>query len=413
MVEADLSTSVPGSSVTIWNQREAASSMEEHVFDEEIISLVAQKMNTYHQYLSSNPGVARSPSPPPFLLIPQQLLFCIRAYNEGSFQSGAWIVDELGGCISASLSRDESIEADNTLSCFWNLIVLAVDVANQGSYVRLRRALSRAFAVVEPLLKIGGPGTLIDLLQTICFLGSQGQPYVHVAKMLRTHIKEVARGFIHNNSPWKQICILLGELDEDTLQPALIQCHRSVSDQFADGLGPLNFTAICTRLSFINEGYRNDLPQSERLLRELLAQCEQSSSATSRVLNVMNHLAENLTMQKRNEEAEEVAREMLFRGEEAGNRVMEIKATELLAWSQYHEDNQQEAEESIRDAIDIGIVTYSEGSPYVIYLMGHLEGWLREWGRAEEADELQAKIDDLLGMDDIDEEAEREQSQAH
>ena len=41
--------------------------------------------------------------------------------------------------------------------------------------------------------------------------------------------------------------------------------------------------------------------------------------------------------------------------------------------------------------------------PLAIEILINLEKWLRGWGRQEEADELEADVDILVGRDEIDE----------
>jgi hypothetical protein len=80
-----------------------------------------------------------------------------------------------------------------------------------------------------------------------------------------------------------------------------------------------------------------------------------------------------------------------------------IIVLKFMAQSQYQQHQVKAAEGSLRMAIEMVTEYGGMNHPLAIEIMVNLEEWLRGWGRQEEADELQAKIDKLVGRDEIDE----------
>ena len=81
---------------------------------------------------------------------------------------------------------------------------------------------------------------------------------------------------------------------------------------------------------------------------------------------------------------------------------------ELLARSQHGQDHKSSAEKNLRHSIQLAGEEWGMADPDTIGRMVILLGWLREWGREEEADQLQAEITEAIGRDDIDEELDEE-----
>ena len=108
--------------------------------------------------------------------------------------------------------------------------------------------------------------------------------------------------------------------------------------------------------------------------------------------------------QRRFAEAEQLGLDVLSQAEEQGLCKQQAEALALLAHSQYLQNKRCLAEENLRHALQLAISLWGRTDPYVLGLMIELEGWLREWGREDEADRLKAEIDEVVGRDEIDEE---------
>ena len=75
---------------------------------------------------------------------------------------------------------------------------------------------------------------------------------------------------------------------------------------------------------------------------------------------------------------------------------------EILARVQYEQHKNHLAEKNMRIAITSWAERFGPQDTGIINCSVRLEGWLREWGREGDAEELRVKIDEMIGPDDID-----------
>jgi hypothetical protein len=145
--------------------------------------------------------------------------------------------------------------------------------------------------------------------------------------------------------------------------------------------------------------------KEERVLRELLAQFRGIPSPPPPP--VMLNLAHNLNRQERHEEAEEMALEVLslFQKYEiyAERTVERIELLKIVSRSQFHQGKTLVAEQSMRKAIRMIVDQWGKKHSWIPEFMNVLEGWLRGWGREEDANTLRGEIEELIGKDDMDE----------
>ena len=57
----------------------------------------------------------------------------------------------------------------------------------------------------------------------------------------------------------------------------------------------------------------------------------------------------------------------------------------------------------MREAIQLIVGQWGIEHSWVLEFMNVLEGWLRVWGRKEDANTLRGEIEQLMGRDEIDE----------
>jgi hypothetical protein len=122
----------------------------------------------------------------------------------------------------------------------------------------------------------------------------------------------------------------------------------------------------------------------------------------------MNYLGWNLYGQNRFAESEQILLDVLSQSRSKGWYSLKVDALQLLARSQLQQGNKSSAEKNLRHSIQLACEAWGMADPLTIELMVFLLGWLRECGREEEADQLQAEITEAVGRDDIDEELDEE-----
>jgi hypothetical protein len=355
-----------------------------------------------YNFVSDRSKILHSPSSPRSLLVAERLFFSINVYFDGSFRIRPWITDESHSTPIAP----GTLSLPNHAPDFETYCRNAAEFLRLGSTVKFRRALSKAINLVKDLLLAEHPRTLDCFLEVFLSLLRVGR--LEIASFLRNYISEMAAIVIAREHPWGHICRLISMLDTESLEQALIQSWRCTINAFENSFGPFNQLTLGAHLQFIHQVYAStDLLEEERLLRELLAQCEHVSNIpTVPTTGIILNLMRNMTAQERYTEGEQLGLVVLSRTQDDWGiiRVIEsIIVLKFMAQSQYQQHQAKKAEESLRMTIEMVTEYGGMNHPLAIEMMVNLEEWIRGWGRQEEADELQAEIDKLVGRDEIDE----------
>jgi hypothetical protein len=232
--------------------------------------------------------------------------------------------------------------------------------------------------------------------------------FPEVVYLLRKYIKDMATNIIARDHPWGRICQLIGMLDVDSFDQAIIQSLEYTIDSFEKHVGPINPSKIGLQLRLINSLHAlTNLPEEERLIRNLLAQCEEAGqclgTATLPASMIILELGENLNAQGRNAEAEELVLKVLRQCNGAQSYGVKMEALQKIARIQFFQHKTVLAEKNLREAIKMVADILGIRHPHAIASMIELEGWLREWGREEEADKVKYERDELIERDEIDE----------
>lgn len=354
--------------------------------------------NDVQGFFSDRSRVMHSPSPPQVLLVAEELYHNIKVYFEDSCQN--MIFDDHGTLLNpngAELHNDLCNEFDSY--CF-----TATMLKGRKLHVEFRHALSKASALVEQILRAGHPRTLACFLEVFIHFIQTGLP--EVASILRDFIKKMSEKVTRGGHPWGQICRLLGELDSEPLDLAMAQIWKCTTDTFESELGTSSRLAVSVRLDYIKRVYGfKEYLEEERLLRDLLAQFDGIPRVPTP--RVMLNLAHNLNRQRRHDEAEKMALEvfsLLQLNEIYAKRIAErIECMKIVSHSQFNQGKTLVAERTIRKAIQMIVDQWGIQHSWVLEFMNLLEGWLRDWGREEDANTLRGEIGGLMGKDEIDE----------
>ena len=366
-------------------------------YNEQILQCTLRDM---HNLISDNRDIPRSPSTPHTLLIPERLLLTIKTYMVGSFEQGSWVTGEDGHCTVLGILSDSPWE-------FGDYCLSAVCLLERGLLVEFRRLLSKAFSVVETLIRIQHPRTLDLIIDNMLYFKFRG--YHDIAESLLDYISRISLILLTKDSPLAHILRLISMLEIDSLEQGLIEAWRCGLNGFGKSLGCLHASSLNINLEFIDRVYGSiSHSVAEAHLRRLLAQGEKEPRIPRSILSIMNRLGWNMYDQNRFAEAEQMALDVLSQAGSKGWYTLEVDALELLAFSQHEQDNKSSAEKNLRRSIQLAREAWGMGDPRVIDLMVVLLGWLRKWGREEEADQLQAEITEAIDRDDIDEELDEE-----
>jgi Clr5 domain len=366
-------------------------------YNEQILQCTLRDM---YNLISDNGDIPRSPSTPQTLLIPERLLLTIKTYVNGSFEQGSWITGEDGYCTIPGIRPNSPFE-------FHDYCVSAVYLLERGLLVEFRRMLSKAFSVVDTLIRIQHPRTLDCIIDSVLYL--RFRECHDIVELLLGYLSRISVILLTKDCPFGRILRLISMLEIDSLEQGLTEAWRCALNGFEKALGGLRTTSLDINLNFVLRVYGHlSHSVAEAHLRRLLAQTEKESRISKPTLDVMVSLAWNLYDQNKFAVAGQIGLDILSEAGGKGWYGLETGALELLARSQHQQDNKSSAEKNLRQSIQCTCETWGMADPLTIGRMIVLLEWLREWGREEEADQLQAEITEATGRDDIDEELEEE-----
>ena len=118
----------------------------------------------------------------------------------------------------------------------------------------------------------------------------------------------------------------------------------------------------------------------------------------------MLNLAHNLNRQRHYCEAEEMALKVLELLQKcemyAGRTVETVESLKIVSQSQLNLGHILAAEQNMREAIQLIVGKWGEQHPWVPEFKNVLEGWLRGWGRDEDAKILWTEMEKSTEKDD-------------
>ncbi|KFY63875.1 hypothetical protein V496_03613 [Pseudogymnoascus sp. VKM F-4515 (FW-2607)] len=344
-----------------------------------------------HQKGTLHSTVPHSLFPPQDLLVHEKLLWNIKGYFEMSCRSMKF--DNYGDLLTPY--------GANLINDFDSYCFTATVFQGKGLLIEFRRALSKACALVEEILRAEHPRTLACFLEVFIHFIQTGLPDI---TSFLCRLIQATSARVNKEGLWGQICQLLGKANSESSGQAMAQAWNLMTDTFDSELGASSRLAVSVRLDYIKRVYgATDYPEEEEVRLRRLLPFGAPELSTPRV---MLNLAHNLSRQGLYNEAEEMALEVqLLLGQHGiyARRVVEkIECLKIISRSQFNLENSEAAEQTIRKAIQMIVDQWGMHHSWVPEFKNVLEGWLRGWGRVADADILLGEIEKLVGEDEID-----------
>lgn len=337
---------------------------------------------------------SRLPSPSPAMLIRGTLLQKIKDYFDCCCRSMMFDENEILRSPDGTEFRNDRCN-DFDSYCF-----TATTLVQKGLKIDFLRALSKACALVKPILQTAHPRTLSCFFEVLVHLIQVGHP--DVAFHILDFINQMFESIGEEESPLGHICRLLGQVDHESFLEAMVEGWECVTNTFDRILGFSHRLAVSVRLDYVKRIMVNDLSKEEALLRDLLSRLGITPGHSTP--RVMLNLAHNLNKQCRHEEAQDTALEVLrllddygMYAERKTERIESLKALSLA------QTNMPGAERNWQAAIQMIVQELGHLHPWTLEFKSVLEGWLRDWGREEEANTLRREIGEIAKHDDFDE----------
>lgn len=330
---------------------------------------------------SSNSGMIRSLSPPLARSVLEDLLMATKDYFEIScqkmkFNEDRHLLDPSGTKSNNGLCNDFDSY------CF---------TATQSKGDEFRLALSEATRLIPQILQVEHPRSLPCFLEVFIHLGQVGMS--DVAHMLRAFIRQWSVVVIRERKLWLQMCQLLGDLEKESLEGAMPQIWKCITDTVNRSLEPSHPLAVSIYLDYVKRVHgATDLPEEERRLRDTFTICSS--------LRVRLNLAHNLNRQLRHADAELEVHGVMT-GLHKGQIVEWIECYKALAHSQFGRGDRN-AKQTMEMARKLIKANWGPQHPWYIEFGNVLRVWLEGWGEMDDAARLRAEVEGLMkgGFDD-------------
>ncbi|KAH9216038.1 hypothetical protein DL95DRAFT_498935 [Leptodontidium sp. 2 PMI_412] len=365
---------------------------------------------THMRYVLEHPTLNRTPEPPAVLRIPEQLFHNISSYYASSVQDGSWLIRNRDGATTCEVDDMYDPDQRNELQGHF---AMAGNLKERGSLVEFRRVLSKAFGLAPGIIQRSHPRTLDRLFSPLLWLIHRG--LIEVALLFCKYIRSLSISLTSIQHPWGRIFLLLGNLDEASLEQVLIKAWQCNNDALGRGLNPFSDAGLLTRLNHIHHVYGTyhyadetyDGQEADRLIWIIYDEYERASDKiATQIPTIMLSLGHSMLAQGKYEETENMGLEILSRARDEPRISVNLRvdAMVLTARAQNYQRKNDLAESSMREAIRTLTDRWGHACPLSTQYVNLLGSWLQEWGRDEDAAELKRVADLVIGLDETDRE---------
>jgi tetratricopeptide (TPR) repeat protein len=358
-------------------------------------------VNQTRQILFSDPEIQSfeipsSPLPPQSLVVLEKVFASITIYFSGAFDGGLFKTDDDGYLIH---STNEVIEGSGPVD-FYNLCAIGITLMVSNRFREGRRFFSKALSITKMMLRNQHPRTLDYVFCSLSVLRSEG--YNEMAILLRTYMRDITALIFADEHPWRQLFSQLAVMEESQFQFALTEACRCIQNTFANILGQFHRTALSSHLEFLR--IVENRSNAFQLLHDLFIRGEQElGKFDEKIVEIKYQFAVALYENGEYAEAIEILEEVLVRCKKLEGFAFTVcDSLDTIASSRHllgrHEEND---ELRLREAIGRIEEVVGRDHAYVLSIKTRQETRLRKLGRATEAAEVQAEVNEALGPDDI------------
>lgn len=349
-------------------------------------------------------------TPPRVFAIPERIFLCVKAYYQGSFESGTWIrpIEPSDTCFSVRTPLDVLPD----LRSFFYHSLLACDLFTKQEFEEARRTLSLATSRLKRILLADVQETITQLFLLIIEVHRKGRP--EIAHTILRHATAQGKKILGTDHPITQTCIWLGLVERSQLDDVVAAAVQGIQDYLKSELGPLAGSTLEARTNYITSfvGDR-DYEQEGIALRSLLQECEINLHADDpRIFRTQLALGYHHLKRKDCRAALQVCQHINDHASgapvqstlEAMDHRCQYLYMSAFCWHALQEIDL--AEKNMRTLIDLRLSIYGLHDGWAIGILSVLEHWLGEWGQLESAAQTRDRRRRLLEYHVMDERAD-------
>jgi hypothetical protein len=350
---------------------------------------------TRSRWLLSLSPVPRILALPKALSLPERILSTLSSYLMGNFEMGFWETGRNGKLVSkkAPIPKKHASWTSYTRT--------SIAYFRKKKYVQSRQMMGEVCAKMELCIKCELPELLPQLFYTIHKFYKAGLD--KPVSVLLHHAYNAATELLGAFHPVAKVCGMLRELDAGQLelQSRLLRCQTNT---FEKELGLWHDQTIWARNLFL---YTIDPGEAVDRARALITTWDATGSGSEWAwFQIMNELALALINDRRYAEAEQICRQVLETldgvREPYVKHVFRAYFFDQISYLRVVTDNNViEAEHYMQRAVSETAAAWGWRDPTTMDFMSRRARLLRKLGRHEEADGIDAQIQDILGPPEI------------
>lgn len=331
----------------------------------------------------------------------EQVFSCARQHIETSFDYSCWKLDDSDTWISTQCTPDTL----DLPEAYFDLIRSAVLLFSQQSAVEAGLVLSKAFALIRPILTSGNVRALNFFWASLAYLIQFDHPEIvtTLIKYIRDMTSEVLRG----SHPVSRLFDLLVKVDIAELEMFVHHTWQVTADTFQSRLGQLHPEYVRHQCDLIFRIYGTKFPATaETKLKDLLQKCVDTPDAPKlSYLTVLNALGYNAMNSTNWAEAASLGKQLedCARNAEGVDVLvyqfggLEIQGRALIKMGLW-----ELAVGCLAKATPMIAEEWGFQDPWRIELMALQQEWLRENNELQAADTLRAEIQSLAQQMKVD-----------
>jgi hypothetical protein len=338
--------------------------------------------------------VPSSPANPEIFEAHRRILVSIRNYVLGSIESKTWFRDRDDDYFVSA--KDGVAHAANK---FMDSLFSAHSLLQAGSFQKAGIFLIRGSAAIRDVLLEEYPRTLGRLFEIVFLLREGG--WIDCSNIILNQFSKMAAAVLTDMHPLRTIFKCLVSFNLELAEDLFISAWESFTDLFEQTLGSSSLDFIQTRSDYIYWIVRDQDPNiAEGQLRSMAEKCkERHGNLDRRYEEALLGLAEFLRIQQRTRDAAAAAEEVIRSASECKSQDAPLrwcKGMNLLALCHYCNFDNELAESTLRQVLDVCGKTWGWQNVYTLRLLARLEQWLTEFGKDDEAAEVSEQIAEIL-----------------
>jgi hypothetical protein len=339
-------------------------------------------------------AVPSSPANPEIFEAHRRILVSIRSYVLGSVESKTWFVDG----DSDDLVSTKGIPAKAMHNCADSLFN-ACSLLEMGSFQKAGKFLVKGSALIRDVLLEECPRLLIKLFEIVFLLRLGG--WIDCSNIILNQFSEMAATVLIEMHPLRTIFKCLISFDLELTEDLFVSAWETFTDaieQTSDSSSP---DSIRSRVGYIYWIVRGRDPNiAEGQLRSMVEKCKETHGTLDRrYMEALLGLADFLSVQGRIRDATAVLEELIRRANKCNSQyapAMWCYGMESLANCQHRNYDDELAESTLRQAINVSGNRCGWQNGYILQLLTKLEGWLTEFGKHDEAAEVSEQTAEIL-----------------